>query len=248
MKSWDELLTVLRTAEDLVYPRRCPVCDKPVRPFGALICPECQAGLPKIRGHRTCRKCGRILPPYEYNYCGDCRRTRHRFERGCAVFPYRGVSGSIYRFKYEGRAEYAAFFGRCMAERIREEFPAVSSGNWILVPVPCSREKLRKRGYNQAALLAREAASALGLPEREDVLVRVRDTKPMRNMSASARVRNLENAFIAYTNDVKLLSIMLVDDIYTTGATVDACAAALYQAGAAAVCFAALSIGDSMHD
>ena len=230
---------------DLVFPRRCPICDKPVKPYGELICREC-AKVPQPVGEYTCCKCGKPVDPEE-EYCSDCRVKKHIYYRGAAAFRYRSVSGSLYRFKYEGRREYADYYGREMARAldrfIEEAGPAHMPQ--ILVPVPCSAQRIRKRGYNQAAVLAQKTSEIVQIPVDTDVLKRSKDTKAMRNMSASERQNNLKKAFHAYGNSVRLKSIMLIDDIYTTGATVDACAQALLEAGAEEVSFLAFAIGEN---
>ena len=228
---------------DLLYPRRCPVCDRPVRPFGALICPECE-NVPLRTGKNTCLRCGSVLP-WDREYCTGCLTRRHLFTKGCGAFTYRSLSRSLYRFKYRGRREYAAWYGREMAralgDRVRRgPFPRPD----MIVPVPLSRERMRKRGYNQAALLARETAAYLGIPCREDLLFRIRNTPALRTRDYRGRQENLKRAFLVYGNDVKLKSIMLIDDIYTTGATMDACARALLEAGAENVTFLTLAIGE----
>lgn len=236
--------TLIQGTQDLIFPRRCPICDRPVRPFGAMICTEC-ANIPEYVGETVCRRCGKPVAP-EQEYCEDCRRNRHLYTRGIAVFTYRSVSGSLYRFKYERRREYAAFYGKEMSKRLLEE--AAGYGKSILpdflVPVPVSPQRLRRRGYNQAALLAGEVSARTGIPMREDVLGRKADTPAMRNAAAEDRKKNLKNAFLVYGNGVRLKSIMLVDDIYTTGATIDACAGALLASGAQSVSFLALAIGE----
>lgn len=225
---------------DLLFPRRCPICDEPVRPFGALICDACRDVPVRIKAP-VCRACGKEVAPWQ-DYCSDCSRRPHAYERGCAVYHYRSVSASLYRFKYKGRAEYAEYYGRCMAERVRE------MGGWsgfdYVVPVPVSAERLRKRGYNQAGLMAEVLGRELGIPVRQNALRRRQNTSVMRGLDAATRRNNLEKAFIGIRNDVESRKIMLVDDIYTTGATIDACAGALLRAGAASVCYVALAIGD----
>lgn len=233
----------VRRAEDLLFPRRCPICDRPVKPFGALVCTGCEK-VPEYVGEVTCRKCGKPVRP-EQEYCEDCRGQRHLYTRGAAVFTYRSISGSLYRFKYEGRREYASYYGREMAGRLLQE--AERNGSMlpdILVPVPVSPQRFRSRGYNQAALLAREVSAGTGIPVREDILGRRTNTQAMRNMAAGDRKKNLKKAFFVYGNGVRLKSIMLVDDIYTTGATVDACTEVLLAAGAESVSFLTLAIGE----
>lgn len=245
----------VRSAADLVFPRRCPVCDRPVRPFGALICPECVLMIERVE-EPVCHRCGKPLHPdsgillsgESGGLCRDCRKQAHIFERGCAVFTYHSAAGGIFRFKYGGRQEYGAWYGKCMAQRLldltaegrgRAAFPIPD----MLVPVPLSRRRLEKRGYNQAMILAGEISGYTGIPVREDVLRRVAETPPLKKMSFSERQNNLKKAFQAFGNDVKLKTIMLIDDIYTTGATMDACADALYRQGARSVCFMALATG-----
>lgn len=230
---------------DLLFPRRCPVCDRPVKPFGALICGEC-ASVPVPVGVDACFKCGKPVAPEE-EYCSDCRQKRHLYYRGAAVFRYRSISGSLYRFKYEGRKEYADYYAREMAPVLERFLSQEGSAHraQLLVPVPCSPQRMRKRGYNQAAVLARKLAEKSGIPVSEKALERPADTQALRSMSASERQNNLKKAFHAYGNSVRLKSIMLIDDIYTTGATIDACAGALLEAGAKEVSFLTLAIGEN---
>ncbi len=113
-----------------------------------------------------------------------------------------------------------------------------------LIPVPISKERLRKRGYNQAELLARKLGQNIDLPIYKDVLGRDEPTKALKGMSALERQKNLKMTFHAYGNGVNLKSVMLVDDIYTTGATMDACAGALHAIGVEDVSFITLAIGE----
>ena len=230
-------------AEDLVFPRRCPVCDRPVQPFGALICSSCEKVLQRVK-EPVCRRCGKQLRSAADHLCRDCRTMPHLFERGSTVFTYHSAAGGLFRFKYRGRQEYGAYYGRCMAGKLCDAAGGPDRMPDYLVPVPLSAQRLRKRGYNQALILAREISKLTGIPVREDVLRRVANTLPMKNMTPGERQNNLKKAFQAFGNDVELNSIMLIDDIYTTGATVDACAYALYRQGARRVCFITLASGE----
>lgn len=223
---------------DLVYPRRCPICDKAV-PYGKIICDPCREQ-PERTGHVTCVKCGRKIADPREEYCPDCRRVRRQFKAGASVFTYRSVSGGILRFKYRERREYAAYFGREMADlllrKIDEGWPEPD----LLVPVPIHRKRRRKRGYNQAFLLAEEIARQTGFPAAEALERRV-NTAPLKFLTARGRSENLKSAFHASQMSVKSKITILIDDIYTTGATADACAAELYRAGAAQVYVLSLS-------
>ncbi len=225
--------------------QRCAVCDEPAEPFGELICSRCRA-IPEPVGDDVCEKCGKPLARGRKLICADCARTGRSFDRGAAVFYYRSVSGGMFRFKYQGRAEYAEWYGQMMAEKIlcgRGGAVRKLRQSELLIPVPVSAGKLLERGYNQAALLARRVSELTGIPVREDILERGSDTKPMKYMSAAQRRQNLKKALIVYGNDVKSKVIMLIDDIYTTGATMDACAGVLKEAGAREVHFLTLAIG-----
>lgn len=242
--------TARRVLTDLVFPRRCPVCDRPVRDpeglSGTLICPECEPLLQRVAAP-VCRRCGKPVRSARQDLCGDCGARQHVYDRGSAVFTYHSAAGSLFRFKYRGRQEYGTYFGECMAQRLRETAASFRELPDLLVPVPLSAQKMRKRGYNQAGILAREMSRCTGIPVRTDVLRRVEDTLPMKNMDVRARQNNLKKAFHASGNDVELNSIMLIDDIYTTGATIDACALALYREGARRVCFMTLAVGEDDH-
>lgn len=227
---------------DLLYPRRCPVCDRAV-PFGSLICPAC-ARVPVRMSGPLCLRCGGRLREPEALLCPACSGRRHAYRRGAAVFDYRSISAPMLRFKYGSRPEYADYFSgelaAALGRTLREDF-CVSAD--MLVPVPLHRERLLARGYNQAELLARGAGQRLEVPCRCDVLIRTENTAPLRTMSAPERRSCLKSAFHSCSDDVKSKTIILIDDIYTTGSTMDACAEALYRGGAGSVYFMTLAIG-----
>ena len=228
---------------DILYPRRCPVCDRAVKPFGSLICEACKEEFGYIR-EPYCMKCGKELEKEESEYCGDCMHHRHLFDSGRAVFAYKDMSDSIYRFKYKGRQEYAAYYAECMAKQL---------GEWImrcrpdaLVPVPVHSSKKRMRGYNQAEVLARELGRIMNIPVETKLIKRVRKTAPMKDLSVSERQNNLKRAFKICRNDVKLSTIIIIDDIYTTGSTIDAMCYELRRAGVRRICFVTLAIGKGL--
>lgn len=235
------MMAPVKLTRELLFPRRCPICDRPVSPPGELACFSCQDTVRPIAAP-YCVRCGKPLSQNDPEYCSDCRKRPHVFRQGCAVYPYRDVSGAIYRFKFENRAEYADWFGREMAIRIRDRFGRDRID--LLIPVPSSAERVRERGYNQAELLCRAVSRESGILLRTDVLERVTNTPYLRGMDAAGRREKLKNAFLVYGNDVESKRIMLIDDIYTTGSTMDACASQLYHAGASDVLFCTLAIGN----
>lgn len=222
-----------------LYPLRCPVCDGPVI-SEVKCCRECWEKL-KLIGNQCCCKCGKPLIQAEEEYCEDCSLREHYFQQGAAVFEYTSVRASLYRFKYQGRQEYAEFYGLIMAGRMRTKI-----GAWepeAIIPVPLSKEREIKRGYNQAALLARQLSAALQIPCMEELIERRKNTVPMKELGLQQRQINLKNAFIMHGYDVKLRRVIIVDDIYTTGSTIDAIASLLLQNGVQEIYFITLAIG-----
>ncbi len=234
----------LRSAADaavtLLYPRRCPVCDEPVRPWNALICAECAPRLAYIRPP-YCLKCGKHIGDSGKEYCDDCAANPHLFDGGRALFSYRSVSASIARFKYRGRREYAACYAACMEEQLGSFIRSCRAD--ALIPVPLHKSRLKKRGYNQAQVLAEELSARMGIPVRPDLIERAEKTAPMKDLSAAERQNNLKRAFKIRRNDVKLSIIIIIDDIYTTGSTIDAVSREFRKAGVERIYFVTLAIG-----
>ncbi|MBO5166154.1 MAG: ComF family protein [Lachnospiraceae bacterium] len=224
----------------LLFPNRCPVCDNIVRLRDGLICRECKEKW-KVIQEPFCFRCGRPLAAREQEHCRDCMRKNHAYIRGRALYRYAEVRAAVYRFKYGGRCEYADFFGKKMAEELRTFIESVKPD--CLMPVPVSRKRLNRRGYNQAELLAEVMGRNLGVPVYTDLAVRNRDTVPQKELNAYQRQNNLKKAFKIKENDVKLSTIIIIDDIYTTGSTIDALAEALQGVGVEKVYFAVLAIG-----
>lgn len=224
----------------LLFPTRCPVCDRIVKPFGEKICLEC---LPKLRTVTPpwCMKCGKKIQGDE-ELCMDCRGRKHMFDRARTLYEYGTAAPSLYRFKYKGRQEYADFYGEEMGKYLGEFIRRVSPD--VLVPVPLHRKKLKSRGYNQAACLARALGKSLNLPVDEKLVKRIRNTEPMKRLNPTERQNNLKKAFKIGRNDVKLKITIVIDDIYTTGSTIDAVAKALKEAGMLKVYFLTLASGE----
>ena len=186
--------------------------------------------------------CGKQLDDDTLEVCGDCGSRRHEFIRGVAAFSYtKEIKQSMYRFKYEGQQEYAYFYAD-MLYRLRGRAIA----GWkpdVLVPVPLHRKRYRKRGYNQAELIARRLGALLDVPVDEQLIERTKNTLPQKALGDKERAKNIKNAFHVTPNIVKYNRILLVDDIYTTGATLDACAQALNEVRRVEVYFASVCVG-----
>jgi len=231
-------------ALSLVFPRRCPICDKPVKPFGRLACTECEEGKIGYVHGPVCYKCGKPLDDGAKEYCEDCISHHHLYERGLSLFEYKTVAESIYRFKYKGRREYSVWYGEQIEKYLGDKILDLKPD--VLVPVPIHASKLRKRGYNQASLIAHEVSKRLGIPVKDDCVIREKKTTPLKDLTPLERNNILRGAFKIGTFDVKLRTIVIIDDIYTTGATIDAVARPLLSAGATRIYFVTLAIGSGI--
>ncbi len=225
---------------NLFFPRRCPVCDDIVKVSEGLICRGCAPKIKYVTGP-ACMKCGKMLSSEDLEYCHDCRTGHHIYDRGMALYDYKSIADSIYRFKYKGRREYADFYGeeisRCLGNEIKRMRPDA------LIPVPVHSKKLRERGYNQATALAKVLSAHLQIPVEDKLVIRQKNTAPQKELNVRERQNNLKKAFKIAPNDVKLNTIVIIDDIYTTGSTIDAMAEELKKTGVDKIYFTALAIG-----
>ena len=143
----------------------------------------------------------------------------------------------LYRLKYDDRRDIAQFIGLVMARKFSSWMRARKIG--LIVPVPMHEKRRKERGYNQAELIAAEISKNTGIPMDPGAVVRYRRTKPLKDMSASERKNNLKNAFKIGDSIVKCNCILLVDDIYTTGSTMEAISGLLKKHGVKKVFFLA---------
>ena len=235
---------ILQLAEkilDLLFPPRCAFCDEILSPGQKGICADCLEKLPLIR-EPFCMKCGKMLAGGEKEYCGDCEKNRHLFYASRAVLGYdERVRRSIYRFKYSGRKEYAKAYAALAGEQLADWIGSVNPD--AIVPVPLHRSRYRRRGYNQSQLLAKELAKLTGCPLEDGLVIRAKKTRPQKRLDLAGREENLKKAFKIRRNDVKLNRVLLVDDIYTTGSTMDAVTECLTQVGVKRVYGLTIAVG-----
>ena len=195
----------------------------------------CDSCAPKFHwlSAKTCAKCGKILSPdYRHDLCYDCMLYGHDFDKGYTCVQYGLYERSVLMdFKYRGKSHIGRKLGDILFDRMALEEQDFD----LVVPVPMYRKKQIQRGYNQAAVMAQKLASRWGIPCAARLLERTRSTRPMKGLGAIERMENLEGAFsVSRDNHYELegRSVLLVDDIYTTGSTMDACSKALRKAGA----------------
>lgn len=228
---------------DILYPRHCPACDGLIPPGRGLICPQCLGRIHWVK-EPVCLRCGKEIAAAEAEYCYDCSRHPRSFVRGYALAVYdRTMRDSLSRFKNAGRMDYADWYAAAFEERLGEELRGLQAD--CLVPVPVHRSRLSKRGYNQAGLVAKRLGKILNRPVLHQALVRRRRTRAQKYLGGRERSRNLEGAFRAGRQPVRGLRVLLIDDIYTTGATAEACTQALLSAGAREVYLACICIGEN---
>ncbi|MGD8388838.1 MAG: ComF family protein [Desulfobacteraceae bacterium] len=219
---------------DLLFPPRCAACDRFLAPEeGHGVCAVCRSEFLEVKSP-LCIQCGvpLITGPPEDRLCEACLRKPPAYEVCRAVFVYQGpLLQVIHRFKYAGKARLADILGPWLGGLARKCLP--EGMNALVMPVPLSPRRLRERGFNQSLLLARHVAKEKGLPVDFLSLRRVRDTPPQAALGRDARRTNVRAAFaVTDPGGVKERDIVLVDDVSTTGSTLDACSRALLRAGA----------------
>ncbi len=213
--------TVLKGILDAVFPPRCPYCgevgvnDNP--------CENCRKLLNAERIFvKTCDKCGNSV-----NKC-DCWKYVHLFSGISGVYWNKGdAREAVYAIKFRNRYDAAGYFGREVALRFKQQFPDVLIDAVCAVPM----SKKNKRDYNHAKLLAKSAASCLKLPFVNKALFKIKDTEPQHSLKAELRPANVKGAYKTLKRfDGK--TVLLVDDVKTTGSTLSECAKQLRLAGA----------------
>ena len=213
------------------------MCDtaRPVKETG--VCPECAKKLITIKGP-VCEKCGRPADQ-KGDICDECIAEDFSFDGGKSVFTYSSVSDSIYRLKYMNRPAYARTYGKLLAKE---------AGDWLewikpdaLVPVPLHKKRLIKRGYNQAKELADAISGEVGIPVADYLVRRSKNTVPQKLVDKKGRQINMKKAFIVEENVVSFKRIVLIDDIFTTGSTIDSLSRVLKDAGVKEVYFLTIS-------
>ncbi len=223
MRVSERLPKTISATLDLLFPLACVSCRKE----GAFICEPYRPGLPELR-EPYCRLCAEPGPVA----CQKCLADPPRYDGIRAPYRMEGpVREMVYGLKYRNYRAYAPHIAALLAEHI-SILPSPTDG---IVPIPLHKARLRERGYNQAELMARELSKLTAMPVAVDLLSRTKNTLPQVSLETDKERReNIRNAFTV-TGDVRGLSILLLDDVVTTGATMNAAAGALKKAGAASV-------------
>ncbi|MEZ6189213.1 MAG: ComF family protein [Planctomycetota bacterium] len=226
----------LRGLASLLAPVHCAACGAGLRgvpgAFGFGVCRRCASRLEWIDG--ACRRCGASRGPHAESAarCGRCQALPHRVRRTASLLRYRGTGRKLlHRLKYRGRLDAAGPLGQRLAARARRVWPVPEDA--CVVPVPLHWRRRRSRGFDQAEAIARGFAAELGLPLLP-CLRRRRHTAPLFGVEPHRRRGLLEGVFAPRRSarEVRGRTVILVDDIRTSGATLDAAAEVLTRAGA----------------
>lgn len=226
------LRNFIQGTQSLLFPAACTACHQPLEEPENPLCTSCLADLPLLPP-TVCRSCALPLPAAGNGaaLCLACRVRPPAYDRVISPFLYEGPAKALVTaLKYGGRMPTARFLGKRMACAVRERLVLETPPQAVL-PVPLHPVRQRERTFNQAALLARAVASELKLPFRDDAILRRRLTRPQTQLTREERARNLRDAFAWIGPETSDSSILLVDDVLTTGATAGACARLLKRSG-----------------
>lgn len=211
---------------DLFFPPHCVGCGK----VGDFLCSDCCRKLPRILPP-FCNRCGK--PQIGGTLCPTCWGIRAGIDGIRSIFYFDGiVRKAIHELKYYN----VRALSNCLAEFLYTYLQTNKIDGDTIIPVPLHKDRLRQRGYNQSALLARKLGKLAGISVTEDRLVRIKDSKPQaRTKTGGERRKNVTGAFLCNSDELKGSRIILIDDVCTTGATLEACAETLKNAGVISV-------------
>ncbi|MDO4177221.1 MAG: double zinc ribbon domain-containing protein [Bacillota bacterium] len=252
----------LSELSEAIFPSNiyCCICGALIdrsRPYS--LCDSCVRKMHWITG-RSCRKCGKALPDtFTGDICYDCMEMEHSFERGWSCLTYGMYERQLMMgIKYNGKGYLALKMGDVLFDRMAALIEDAKARNMlpfdIVLPVPVSSERLRKRGYNQSELMAKQFVKRLldfagreNTPKLEtNLLVRRKSTEMLRSLNPAERRLALKGAFGVKSGTEQKLrgkNALLIDDIFTTGATADACSRTLLEAGCTGVYLLTLCSG-----
>jgi len=228
------LSQALNDINEVIFPPQCLGCAEILDPeSGQIFCPACSVQIKFIAGG-ICHICGTTYPdsPSEGHLCGDCLENKTYFSYARAVFSYeKFILNAIHRFKYKRDISIGEMLASFMAGF---SFPDIDFTNYsLIIPVPLHIKRLRERGFNQSLVLARAVEHKRQIPVNFSVLKRHKFTLTQTGANRDERKENIKGAF-EVTDKKKIAgkNIILIDDVYTTGATINECAKTLIKAGA----------------
>ncbi len=218
---------------DFFFPPLCLACDEKLPEGEEIFCPRCHSALESVP-LPLCPLCGAPLGTRALagDRCPDCPQNPVYFDQARASLLYKGpIVEAVVALKFRLRIELADFFARILLYYVKMEMKGEKIDG--IVPVPLHYRRFYSRGFNQAEEIGRSLASGINAPLWPEVLRRARSTRPQTRLSHAERLKNVRDAFeIFHAEPVKDAHVLLLDDVYTTGSTLNACAHVLKQAGA----------------
>lgn len=227
----------------LIYPQKCVICRKVIAQSSKeYVCDRCKKTVRPITEPR-CKRCSKPCATLEQELCGDCSRRKFLVKSGYALYLYdHNMQRAVQNFKYNGVLSCGDYFADEMVAEYGTWLKALSPD--AIIPVPIHPKRMRYRGFNQAMYLAERIGEHTGIKVVSDYLIRTEDTKPQKELDNKDRFSNLKKGFsVTCSNSTQYNKVVLIDDIYTTGATLEACAHVLKQAGISQIFFLCLCIG-----
>jgi ComF family protein len=216
---------VLRKISRLLFPPRCVLCQRP-GDSELDVCPSCYQSLPFIKN--ACVQCALPLEgePHAYNLCGRCLKTPPEFDNSLSLMRYESAAVQLVtRYKFYDRLSYSRLLAELLLELlIKTEKPE------CIIAVPLHPQRLRERGFNQSHELGKIIATALNLPLLSDAVVRTRETRQQTGLDAKQRRQNIRGAFVV-VRPIEYKHVAIIDDVVTTGSTVNELARVLKKSG-----------------
>lgn len=247
-RGFEVLKNAGKAAAELLFPSNiyCICCGNLInytRPYS--LCDDCLENIRWANG-RVCEVCGKVMAEdNEEDICTDCQKNRHCFDKGYTCMVYGQMEKEmVHKYKFNGAVYMGEKLGQIMLDRILAEDLDID----CVTAVPMHPKKLKKRGYNQAELMAKTVAKGLGTDYNNQVLVRKSYKSPMNKLGAEQRHKNVSGAYalnkkVPDAGDLKGKRVLLIDDVYTTGSTVDECSRLLKEQGAEKVYVLTLAAG-----
>jgi ComF family protein len=228
------LLSLKDALADLFFPRICAFCGSKHMPLNCFICPGCYDSI-RLVTSPACILCGSPIPgvhPAEFRTCGRCLVDPPPFDRVRFGVHYEGkLRDALVKFKYGGSLDAGRVLSAILVDAFQLHFQASEFD--LILPVPIHPRRIRKRGFNQAVILAKQLSAVSGIPLYRNILRKVKDTPPQVGLGRKERSWNLKGSFgVSGPGVVKGRRVLLLDDVSTTGATIRETAKTVRKAGA----------------
>lgn len=234
----EKLLKIKRRILEIFYPRRCCFCGNVSE---TEVCRSCKEKICYIEEPR-CKKCGRLVRYEEQEYCYECQRIRFHYDQGKSIWLHKKpVNESIYQFKYHNKRIYGEFYAKELFRLFRKELQEWNVD--VIIPVPLHSRRKRVRGYNQSEIIAKTLGELSKIPVNTKAVKRKKYTRPQKELNDKERKNNLKDAFWIQKDWKIPKNVLLIDDIYTTGSTIDTIAKILKEKADCNVWFLTISIG-----